>query len=228
MTSLASLRDLAKMYYLARNWTEAEPVHRQIVELEPENPIGHYNLGVVLYGLHHFEAAIECYHRALQLLPNFPEAISNIGLIRKELGDTPQPYFHAVLMACFAFFALALDTLFLAPTMDILNIANLMLQYLAAMGFAALCTGYFELTGLLYIGAKDSLPKRLMAAAAGCVGALSLIVWGVLRGYQLGFGNCRKTDGRMVAVPREQCVAMAGTVELPFERGIPPRQYTEH
>ena len=38
-------------------------------------------------------------------------------------------------------------------------------------------------------------------------------------GYQLGSGNCRKTDGRMVAVPREQCVAMAGTVELPFEGG---------
>ena len=38
-------------------------------------------------------------------------------------------------------------------------------------------------------------------------------------GYQLGSGNCRKTDGSMVAVPREQCVAMAGTVELPFEGG---------
>ena len=41
-------------------------------------------------------------------------------------------------------------------------------------------------------------------------------------GYQLGSGNCRKTDGRMVAVPREQCAAMAGTVELPFEGGRPP------
>lgn len=41
-------------------------------------------------------------------------------------------------------------------------------------------------------------------------------------GYQLGSGNCRKTDGRIVAVPREQCVAMAGTVELPFEGGRPP------
>jgi hypothetical protein len=38
-------------------------------------------------------------------------------------------------------------------------------------------------------------------------------------GYQLGSGNCRQTDGRMVAVPSEQCVAMAGTVELPFEGG---------
>jgi hypothetical protein len=41
-------------------------------------------------------------------------------------------------------------------------------------------------------------------------------------GYQLGSGNCRRTDGRMVAVPREQCVSMVGTVELPFEGGIPP------
>jgi hypothetical protein len=42
-------------------------------------------------------------------------------------------------------------------------------------------------------------------------------------GYQLGSGNCRKTDGRMVAVTREQCVEMAGTVELPDERGIAPQ-----
>jgi len=41
-------------------------------------------------------------------------------------------------------------------------------------------------------------------------------------GYQLGSGNCRRADGRMVAVPREQCVSMDGTVELPFEGGIPP------
>ena len=40
-------------------------------------------------------------------------------------------------------------------------------------------------------------------------------------GYQLGSGNCRQTNGRIVAVQREQCVAMAGVVELPFE----PRRY---
>jgi hypothetical protein len=42
-------------------------------------------------------------------------------------------------------------------------------------------------------------------------------------GYQLGSGNCRRTDGRMVAVPREECLAQAGTVELPFEGGIRPQ-----
>src|SRR5215468_4083745 len=41
-------------------------------------------------------------------------------------------------------------------------------------------------------------------------------------GYQLGSGNCRKINGRIVAVPREECLAQAGTVELPFEYGRPP------
>ena len=33
-------------------------------------------------------------------------------------------------------------------------------------------------------------------------------------GYQLGLGNCRK-NGRIVAVPREECLSQGGTVELP-------------
>jgi hypothetical protein len=42
-------------------------------------------------------------------------------------------------------------------------------------------------------------------------------------GYQLGSGNCRKTSGRIVAVPREECLAQGGTVELPVEDpAIPP------
>ena len=41
-------------------------------------------------------------------------------------------------------------------------------------------------------------------------------------GYQLGPGNCRRPDGRVVAAPREQCVSTGGAIELPFERGVPP------
>jgi hypothetical protein len=41
-------------------------------------------------------------------------------------------------------------------------------------------------------------------------------------GYQLGLGNCRNTNGRIVAVPTEECLAQAGAVELPTEDGIPP------
>jgi hypothetical protein len=131
--------------------------------------------------LHALEAKLQ------QVQKEKPEAEALWLRIRKELGDTPPPYFHAVVMAAFALFALALDTLFLAPTMDILNIADPALQFLAAAGFAALCTCYFELTGLLYRGAEDSWPKRLTAICAGGIGVMSLTGWGLLRGYQLRF-----------------------------------------
>lgn len=134
-----------------------------------------------LRALHALEAKLQ------QVRKEKPEAEALWLRIRKELGDTPPPYFQAILMAVFALFALVLDTLFLAPTMDILNIANPALQFLAAAGFAALCTAYFELTRLLYIDAEGLWPKRLTAIAAGAVGVISLTVWGLLRGYQLRF-----------------------------------------
>jgi hypothetical protein len=134
-----------------------------------------------LRALHALEAKLQ------QVRKEKPEAEALWTHIRKELGDTPPPYFQAIVMACCAFFALALDTLFLAPTMDILNIADPALQFLAATGLAVLCTIYFELTGILYIGAGRSWPKRLSAVAVGCIGVLSLTVWGLLRGYQLRF-----------------------------------------
>jgi hypothetical protein len=134
-----------------------------------------------LRALHALEAKLQ------QTRKEKPEAEALWTRIRKELGDIPPPYFQTIVMACCAFFALALDTLFLAPTMDILNIAHPVLQFLAAAGFAALCTAYFELAGLLYIGAKGSWPKKVSAIAAGGIGVMSLTVWGLLRGYQLRF-----------------------------------------
>jgi hypothetical protein len=131
--------------------------------------------------LHALEAKLQ------QVRREKPEAEALWTRIRKELGDTPPPYFHAILMAAFALFALGLDTLFLAPTMDILNIADPGLQFLAAAGFAALCTAYFELTGLFYIEGESSWSKRMTAVAAGGIGVISLTVWGLLRGYQLRY-----------------------------------------
>ncbi len=134
-----------------------------------------------LRALHALEAKLQQAHKEK------PEAEALWARIRKELGDTPPPYFQAVVMAWCALFALALDTLFLAPTMDILNIADTTFQYLAAGGMAALCTAYFELTRLVYIGAGSSWQKRIPAIAVGGVGVISLMVWGMLRGYQLRF-----------------------------------------
>jgi hypothetical protein len=130
--------------------------------------------------LHTLEARLE------QVRKERPEAEAVWQRLKKELGDTPPPYFHAMVMAVFGCFALLLDTLFLAPTMDILNVANPVLQYIAAAGFAALFTAWFELAGLHYANATTVVHKR-SAIIAGAVGVFSLIVWGLLRGHQLRF-----------------------------------------
>lgn len=93
--------------------------------------------------------------------------------MRDEQGDTPPPYFQALMMAFFATFALFLDALFLAPTMDLLFISDPALQYLAAAGFAALFTGWFELCGLHLLHARTLAHKRI-AMAAGGLGVLTL------------------------------------------------------
>jgi hypothetical protein len=115
-----------------------------------------------------------------------PEAEALWQHVRKDLGDTPPPYFHAVVMAVFAGCALVLDTLFLAPTMDILNIANPLLQYIAAGGVAALSTSVFEISGRHYINARNAAEKRNAMIIAG-LGTFALIVWGLLRGHEIRF-----------------------------------------
>jgi hypothetical protein len=58
-------------------------------------------------------------------------------------------------MAVFAASALVLDTLSRAPTMDILSIVNLLLQYIAAGGITAFSTSVFEISGRHYMKARN-------------------------------------------------------------------------
>jgi hypothetical protein len=130
--------------------------------------------------LHALEAKLQ------QARKERPEAEASWQRVRKELGDTPPPYFHAVVMAVFAGCALVLDTLFLAPTMDILSIANPTLQYIAAGGVAALSTSVFEISGRHYINARNATEKRNAMIVAG-LGVFALVVWGLLRGREIQF-----------------------------------------
>jgi len=168
----------ALAFYLGAHGIDPEPVKQEIgarfeqeTSSEKEEP---------LRNLHALEAKLQ------QVRKERPEAETVWQRIRKELGDTPPPYLQAVMMATFATFALFLDAVFLAPTMDILNVANPALQYLAAAGFAALFTAWFELSGLHYAEAKTIIHKRAALVAAG-MGAFALIIWGLLRGHQLRF-----------------------------------------
>jgi hypothetical protein len=169
----------ALAFYLGAHSVDPAPVLEQIEARFAQESLEEKQ--EPLRALHILEAKLQRVRREK------PEAEALWQRIRKEHGDTPPPCFQAVLMAVFAFFALTLDTLFLAPTMDILNIASPALQLLAAAGLAVLCTAYFELVGLLYMRAEKSRPRQLIAITAGSIGVMSLTIWGLLRGYQLRF-----------------------------------------
>jgi hypothetical protein len=168
----------ALAFYLGAHAIDPEPVKQEIEARFEQETLSEKE--EPLRNLHSLEAKLQ------QVRKERPEAETVWQRIRKELGDTPPPYFQAFVMAVFASFALLLDTVFLAPTMDILNVANPMLQYVAAAGFAALFTAWFELSGLHYAEAKTVIHKRSALVAAG-IGGFALIVWGLLRGHQLRF-----------------------------------------
>lgn len=168
----------ALAFYLGAHGIDAAPVKDEIEAKfiqdtlqEKEEP---------LQKLHGLEAKRE------QVRKERPEAEALWQKTRKELGDTPPPYFHALFMAFFGLFALCVDALVLAPSMDMIGVADPLLQSVVAIGFAMLFTAWFELAGLSYLQAKGDV-HRVAAILAGSAAGLTLIVWGLLRGHQLRF-----------------------------------------
>ncbi|MCW2879398.1 MAG: hypothetical protein JWQ95_3498 [Sphaerisporangium sp.] len=58
-----------------------------VVEIDPDFPEHHFNVGNILRRLGRDEEAVAAYQRALSLSPPFPEAYYNLGDARLELGD---------------------------------------------------------------------------------------------------------------------------------------------
>lgn len=63
-----------------------EALWRDTVTRNPQAVIAQNNLGLVLYGQLQYRHAIECFDRALQADPDFPEAHYNLGLVLTEIG----------------------------------------------------------------------------------------------------------------------------------------------
>jgi hypothetical protein len=135
----------------------------------------------VLAHLRTLEANVEEVRRRL------PEAESVWERVKSELGDTPPPAAEAVAMSVLALFALALDAIFIAPSMDLMNVTDEAWQFVAGAGLAVLCTLFFHMTGSVLVARKSTRLMKSIAGMVGACGILSLVVWGLLRGYQLGF-----------------------------------------
>lgn len=58
---------------------EAEKSYKKVIELKPDLPEVHYNLGIALRNLGRLDEAEKSYKKAIELKPSFPEAYYNLG-----------------------------------------------------------------------------------------------------------------------------------------------------
>ncbi len=86
-----------------------------------------------------------------------------------------------------ALFALISEALLLAPAMDILNVTNEIAQLFTAFGLAAVAGLTFHFVWESFI--SEAFPKiwKVTIRVVAAMLAFGLIVWGILRGYQVAF-----------------------------------------
>ena len=79
-TTWAALKEQGKL-------GEAAICYRRAVQLKPDYPEAHNNLGAALNDLGKPDEAVACYRRALELKPDYAETHTNLGIALEELGD---------------------------------------------------------------------------------------------------------------------------------------------
>lgn len=70
-----------------RDWRDAKSLWQQTVQVSPNSPGAHNNLGVVYLLEGDLSSALQEFHIALRLKPDYPMAYMNIGLILERQGD---------------------------------------------------------------------------------------------------------------------------------------------
>ena len=79
--------NLAAVYLMQGSYTKSIPLLKKVIQLEPNDPDAHNNLGIALKELGDLDDAIASYNTALQLKPNYPDAHNNLGNALKQKGD---------------------------------------------------------------------------------------------------------------------------------------------
>jgi tetratricopeptide (TPR) repeat protein len=63
----------------AGRWSEAADAYRRALDIEPADPILHFNLGNVLFALGQADESAQSFRRALKYDPYYAEAWNNLG-----------------------------------------------------------------------------------------------------------------------------------------------------
>ena len=89
-----SLNNIGAIYGRLHQFTQAEFVFRQVVEMDPFYPLGLFNLGVTLGDLCKSQDAMGYYLRALSVKPDYGDAHYNLGLDYENARQYRPAYDH--------------------------------------------------------------------------------------------------------------------------------------
>ncbi len=88
--------------YADGRYQQAEGLLEQAIEMDPENPQAHNNLGLVYYKMGAMAEAAQAFRQALARAPTYAKAQYNLGLVQMAIGD------YAAADSCYAL-ALQID-----------------------------------------------------------------------------------------------------------------------
>ena len=71
---------LAVLYFIARDYEKGVILFREALKLDPENYSLYNKLGATLAHLGRADEAMEAYHKALEIKPNYVRAWVNLGI----------------------------------------------------------------------------------------------------------------------------------------------------
>jgi hypothetical protein len=107
--------------------------------------------------------------------------------IQNKVGVHSPIVSTAWIVASLALAALLVDCLLLAPSLDVVGISNPILQYAMAFGLAALFGAGFHLVHETFLDPAMDAAMQVVWWLVGAFEVVVLLVWGVLRGFQMKF-----------------------------------------
>lgn len=118
-----------------------------------------------------------------------PDAQTRAAQVNARIGDRSPQYLLPLIAVTGAAFIAVAEVVLLAPSFDVLGIADPLLQYFTATGFMIACALAFHLAWESIT--SDRFPKalRIVYRIVALGITLALIFWGIFRGRQVAFAS---------------------------------------
>jgi len=86
---------MANAHFLKKDYAKASHCFKKVVELAPQSPKSHQNLGMFYQSIGKFNEALQCFQRAVNCDANYALAYNSAGNVLMKVGqrDTAQQYF---------------------------------------------------------------------------------------------------------------------------------------